>query len=225
MASTPQQNLQNTFHPILHAASKQYHWQGTGALSLKTFRNGRAFYRTGHGHYAVEQGCYLLLNRDQEYSISIDSETTVESFCVFFPDGMIEEVQRSCVTSDDLLLDDPFAPQTASLAFVEKTYHQDQLLAPALNQLYAQYSEKLGDSVWLEEQLHDIGQRLLQVHRQVYREMQKLPAQRPRRERSCINGFASATISSVPILTKPFRSCRSQMPPVCPPIIFCEATR
>ncbi|WP_178075097.1 hypothetical protein [Paenibacillus albus] len=62
-------NTQN-FSSILHARSANYYWKGKGALSIKTFRNGRAYYQAGHGHYAVETGSYLLLNQDQEYSIT-----------------------------------------------------------------------------------------------------------------------------------------------------------
>jgi AraC family transcriptional regulator len=81
MTSTPNQNLQD-FVPILHARSKNYFWKGKGALSIKTFMNGRAYYHTG-------------INKQR-------------------------------------------------------------------------------DGTWLEEKLHDLTQRLLQVHRQVNKEMMKL---------------------------------------------------
>lgn len=47
---------------VLQARSKIHHWEGTGPLSIKTFRNGRAYYKTKLGHYAVESDSYLLLN-------------------------------------------------------------------------------------------------------------------------------------------------------------------
>lgn len=68
---------------ILHAKSKDYFWKGKGTISIKTFMNGRAFYHTGRGHFAVDEGKYLLLNHGQEYSITIESEVPVESFCIF----------------------------------------------------------------------------------------------------------------------------------------------
>lgn len=165
------------FNPILHAESKQFYWKGTGSLSIKTFRNGRAYYNTGRGHFMFEEGNYLLLNRGQEYSITIESETPVESFCVFFPDGMVEEVYRSLVTSNVQLLDVPFDQKLLSLDFVEKTYTNSDLLAPILFQMRDGYVEQK-INVWLEVKLHEIIQQLLLVHRQVYFEMMKLPAQR-----------------------------------------------
>jgi AraC family transcriptional regulator len=72
----------NHFNPILHEKSKKYYWKGIGSLSIKTFRNGKSFYQAGQGHFAVGEGNYLLINRGQEYSITIESETPVESFCI-----------------------------------------------------------------------------------------------------------------------------------------------
>ncbi|KEQ27860.1 AraC family ligand binding domain-containing protein [Paenibacillus tyrfis] len=102
-------NRPRNFLPILHARSGRYFWKGQGALSIKTFRNGRAVYEAGHGHFAVGEGSYLLLNRGQEYSITIEAEAPVESFCIFFPEQMAEEVYRSLVTSEEKLLDDPIS--------------------------------------------------------------------------------------------------------------------
>ncbi|MBD0382304.1 helix-turn-helix domain-containing protein [Paenibacillus sedimenti] len=159
---------------ILHARSKSYFWKGKGALSIKTFRNGRAFYHTGRGHFAVAEGSYLLLNHGQEYTITIESEVPIESFCIFFPENLVEEVYRSLAASNEQLLDDPFAPKQTTIDFVEKTYSYDEWIAPALSQLRAEYTNKQEDSAWLEEMLYEIAQNLLQVHRQVNKDMMKL---------------------------------------------------
>ncbi|MWC27659.1 helix-turn-helix domain-containing protein [Paenibacillus sp. MMS18-CY102] len=160
---------------ILHARSDQYYWKGKGALSIKTFRNGRAFYHVGYGNYAVEEGRYLLLNDGQEYAITIDSETPVESFCIFFPEGMAEEAYYSMVASHEHLLDNPVAPMGPSIAFVEKTYN-DQWLEAALDQIKTAYRFRQLDAEWLEEKLYVLVHGLLAVHRQVHIEMTRLPS-------------------------------------------------
>lgn len=162
--------------PILHEASRNYYWKGQGRLSLKTFCNGRAFYRTGYGNFAVEEGNYLLLNHGQEYSITIESENPVELFCVFFPETLVEQVYRCLLVSHEQLLDDPYDVGQRTLDFVEKTYINDKWLAPALLQLRAEYPNRKKDGIWLDELLHNLAQRLLQVHRQVTKEMLKLPS-------------------------------------------------
>lgn len=166
------QNLQSG-SPILHATSSQYFWKGKGALSIKTFTNGRAFYQAGHGHFAVEEGNYLLLNDGQEYSITIESEVPVESFCIFFPEKMVEEVYHSIMASHEQLLEEPFMPKRKSVDFVEKTY-QDRELLTTLVQIKAGCISRSIESTWLDEKLYELANGLITVHRQVGKEMMKL---------------------------------------------------
>src|SRR6266404_9956848 len=77
---------------ILWDHGKHHFWQGEGALSIKTFPNGRALYNIGRGTHAVGQNSYLILNHRQTYSISVDSRSPVESFCLFFAPGFIEQI-------------------------------------------------------------------------------------------------------------------------------------
>ncbi|GEN88131.1 hypothetical protein OSO01_28700 [Oceanobacillus sojae] len=62
---------------VLHAKSPQFYWEGTGQLSIKTFSNGKVFYRKNKGFFAVENNRYLLLN-EGAYTISIDEAVSVE---------------------------------------------------------------------------------------------------------------------------------------------------
>lgn len=69
---------------ILHARSRYHEWRGVGLLSLKTFYGDEAHYKVADGRYRVDDHCYLLLNAGQEYAITVDAPTAVESFCPFF---------------------------------------------------------------------------------------------------------------------------------------------
>jgi len=73
---------------ILHERGKQHHWQGAGALSIKSFYHGQAFYNVGTGCHAVNDDSYLVLNHGQPYSITIDAEQPIESFCIFYAEGL-----------------------------------------------------------------------------------------------------------------------------------------
>src|SRR3954465_8464171 len=90
---------------LLRATAHQHYWEGIGTLSIKMFRYGRAFYQSGGGTFAVEDDRYLILNDQQHYSITVESATPVESFCVFFPSGFAEAVHYSLTTGDHSLLD------------------------------------------------------------------------------------------------------------------------
>src|SRR2546423_1072279 len=80
---------------IIHGGGWDYFWEGIGPLSIKSFYNGQAFYNTGRGYHAVNDLSYLILNHAQPYSITIESDTLLESFCIFFAPGFVEEVHRS----------------------------------------------------------------------------------------------------------------------------------
>ncbi len=161
------------YSPILHARSENYFWKGKGALSIKTFKKGRAFYHAGHGHFAVDEGNFFLLNHGQEYSITIESEVPVESFCIFFPELMVEEVYHNMMASNEQLLDDPAFLKRESVEFVEKTYNDTWLAAP-LFQIKSEYTNQYFEITWLEEKLYELAHGLLKSQRQVNKEILKL---------------------------------------------------
>ena len=163
---------------ILHERAREYYGEGTGTLSIKSFFGGQAFYDIGRGRYRLDDRSYLIVNQGQPYAITIDSSTEVESFCIFFEAGFADEVRRSLLTPADRLLLDPEARASAPVTFVERSYPHDQTLSPTLFHLRAQLTHRPVEQAWLKEQLHVIMQQLLQVHRQVYQEMEQLPAAR-----------------------------------------------
>jgi AraC family transcriptional regulator len=168
---------------VLHDRARTYHYSGAGPLSIKSFYQGRALYRLSAnnaragGHAAVDDGSYLVLNHDQPYSLAIDSETPVESFCVFFALGLAEDVYRSLARQPEALLDDPLAPG-APLGFYDRTYPHNRTLTPALHALRAAVPAHRDDPAWLNEQLHHLAEQLLHVHQAVRVEVAALPAVR-----------------------------------------------
>ena len=171
------QGQHNKSH-ILHERGSQHHWRGEGALSIKCFVGGRAFYDVGVGRYAVDDNSYLILNEGQTYSIDIDSLNAIESFCIFFEQGFAEDVWSSLNASTNKLLEG--APEKKSpVNFFERTYLHDQILSPALFSLRAKLSRSSAEPGWLAEQLHDIMERLLTVHAQTRKQVDEIRALRP----------------------------------------------
>lgn len=163
---------------ILHEKARQHHWAGTGALSIKTFPRGAAFYNVGQGHYRVDPHSYLILNQDQWYSIACDSDAEMESFCLFFEAGWAEEIQYSLATPAPQLLDSPVPPALAPIHFFERLYAHDDLLSPALRSLRSLIAAKKDEPEWIREQLHFILQQLLGVQQRTRCEIESLPALR-----------------------------------------------
>lgn len=167
---------------ILHVAACHHEWQGYGALSIKTFTHGAAYYRVGAARYLVNEACYLLLNQDQEYQVTIDAPTPVESFCLFFPADFVAALFYSIAADSEQLLADPVPPARATLGLYERTYPHDQTLSPFLFQLRQAYRQaprhEPHSQHWVEEQLHVILAQLLYQQQVIRREVAAQPAKR-----------------------------------------------
>ncbi len=148
-------------------------------LSIKTMSNGQALYEIDGGRFVVDEGGYLILNHEQAYTIHIDSPTTVESFCVFFPPGWAEDVRRSAATPDAYLLDDPSLPVVQPVSFFERLYPHDTLVSPQIAQLRVALQQERGDAGYLEEKLRLLLAGMLYLQADIQREIARVPAARP----------------------------------------------
>jgi AraC family transcriptional regulator len=162
---------------ILHERERHHHWKGVGQLSIKSFFGGCAHYQVGSGRYAIDETSYLLLNDGQVYAIDIESRQPVESFCLFFTPGFVEDVLRNFSCKTRALLDEPELDRTPPVRFFEKNYAHDRILSPALFRLRESYRN--GDSGSIVESLHGIAERLLRVHQVTRSESNRLDSVRP----------------------------------------------
>lgn len=78
-----------------------------GPLSIKSVLRGSGLWKTEAGEFRIDEGSLLALNRQEPYSLIIDSREPVSTFCIFFEDGLVESVRRAMVTGPAELLDDP----------------------------------------------------------------------------------------------------------------------
>lgn len=163
---------------IIDGSNRQYNWQGIGCLSIKTFAGGEALYNVGRGRFRVAEHSYLLLNQNQPYEITVEAQQPLASFCLFFENGLVEEVQRSLSTSASELLAEPQPVSDKSLYFFEKTYPHDEILSPALFRFRRALPQYRNDEAWINEQLHHILRRLLVAQQLVRREVESFPALR-----------------------------------------------
>jgi AraC-like DNA-binding protein len=163
---------------ILHETGRRHHWEGVGLLSVKTFSHGRALYKSGPGLYGVGEDSYLILNDGQPYSITIDSERPVESFCVFFKSGFAEQVYHGLSSTQHELLDEPEPPDRPRVGFFDKVYPHDDILTPALLSLKSSSAGGKELSGRLEERFHGLMGLLLRVRLGVLKEASALGAVR-----------------------------------------------
>jgi AraC family transcriptional regulator len=79
----------------------------TGPFSVKSVISGSAVWETGRGRHEVTPGRYLILNHGTTYSLSVAPGAPVETFCLFFRRGFVEEALRSVTHGERALLDLP----------------------------------------------------------------------------------------------------------------------
>ncbi|MBN9387008.1 MAG: helix-turn-helix transcriptional regulator [Chloroflexi bacterium] len=179
----PANDLSKSPSFVMHERGRQHDWEGVGLLSLKSFVQGEAWYRAGGGHYRLDHRSYLILNHAQPYSIEIEAEREVESFCLFFEEGFAEQVFQSLTANNDRLLSGPdrrpAAFENQAMLFFERTYPHDDTLTPLLTNLrLALASQPQPDLLWLQEQFHRVMAGMLRVHQAVAGEVETLTATR-----------------------------------------------
>lgn len=163
---------------ILHEKANQYHGEGTGFLSIKSFFNGQAHYTSEGGHHAANDTSFLVLNHGQPYTIQIDSRKPVESFCVFFAPTFTQMVYRSLHESVEQALASSLNHNTGSPLFYDRTYLHDDLISPTLLRLRQACTNGIPEKGWLVEQFHDLLCQLFRVHARAIEEVNALSAVR-----------------------------------------------
>jgi len=148
-------------------------------LSLKCMFNGRALYKFGRAEVAVDDSGYLILNDKQPYSIEIASPTRVETFVLWFPKGLADEVTRSSTKSDEHLLADPTNNTNGTVSFFSRYIPNDNTVSPKVRALRAAFkSADPIDDNWLEEELRELLASMVATQYTVRRALNELPAAR-----------------------------------------------
>jgi AraC family transcriptional regulator len=149
-----------------------------GSLSIKTVVHGEGLWETASGRFRVGPGSYLVLNHGQRYSLTIESTREVETFCIFFRRGFVEEVGRTVLSPEGRLLDDPFSEPPDPSGFAEALRFQDPWVTPEVAEIHGAVAAGAATSLWLEERLMRLAEGLLQAELDVRGRAARLPARR-----------------------------------------------
>src|SRR5271167_3019252 len=135
VAINPRESQLGKVNAVLNGRGREYFVHDyPGPLSIKSVVRGEAVWETGEGRFPVNIGSYLLLNHQQPYSMTIESLETVETFCIFFQAGFVEDAWRSLTTSAERMLDQPYAA-TVVVGFFERLQPKQAALAASLSAL------------------------------------------------------------------------------------------
>jgi AraC family transcriptional regulator len=171
---------------ILWGKAKQYHVAGfPGPLSIKTVVRGSALWEADGAERLVDSGSYLVLNSGRSYSITIDSRDTVETFCLFFRQGLAEDVCQVESMQDASLLDNPASifgstsSNAGAVEFFESLHSHDSIVSPLLRRIYARIISGTATDAWLEDQFLVAARALFLVHGEANQQAAEIPAKKP----------------------------------------------
>jgi AraC family transcriptional regulator len=154
-------------------------------LSVKAVFNGTATWTTAAGRFELGPSGCLIINGDEEYSIEIDALQPVETFCIFFRRGFVEEAHRSAVTGSAALLDDSTAPPNIEFAerlqddpALRSTIERAHRSVPVEDSRPRLSRRAEGGCPPLEDEMLALANRLVELHTDVAGRVSRLPALR-----------------------------------------------
>ncbi len=143
-----------------------------GPLSIKAVLKGSAEWRAGKSRFEIDAGSFLILNDHQPYSMTIEPGPPVETFCVFFERGFVEDAWQSSASDDARLLDDP--ERIAELGFEERLRPRSGRIDRALRRM-RELAASGGDA---EPGYYDLALGMIELRADLAREIGRLPAAR-----------------------------------------------
>lgn len=164
---------------------RRYEHRFAGPLSVKAVIAGRAVWETKAGRFELVPGCALVLNDGEEYEVTIDALQPVETFCLFFARGFVEDAWRSSVTGSEALLDDS---EPRPVVFAEKL-HFDAPLTGELQRAHARMTA--GES--MDESFYAAALQLVSVQRELASRVARVPALRAATREELARRVAVAT--------------------------------
>ncbi len=177
VAINPRENQLGKVNAILNGRGRQYfvhHYPGP--LSIKNVVKGEAVWETGEGRFPVNAGSYLVLNHAQPYSMTIESVETVETFCIFFKAGFVEDAWRTLTSGAEQLLHQPTAPGT-QVGFFERLQPKHPALAHSLAALYSK-TRATAEIQFLGDDFARLACQLLSIQMDLAEQMARVPAAR-----------------------------------------------
>jgi len=154
---------------------RRYHVRDfPGPVSVKWVVRGEAEWKTGRRRFLVDESSYLILNAGQSYSITVDARDPVETFCVFFANGFVEDALRTRREPARRLLDEPFCA-AGETCFFERLRPARRPVIARMRKLHAALKR---DEDAAEDVFFELADALLEDRDELQREMGRVPALR-----------------------------------------------
>lgn len=161
---------------VLHATGRRHVVnEFAGPLSIKSVIRGEVHWTIDGRNLLVDPNTFLVLDDGQRYSMNVDAEKPVETCCVFFRSGFVEESAQDATTPIEASLDSPWraAPR---LHFLSRLHLDSKaVILPQLWSLAERCSRELQPSSF-EEDFLTLSRNLLMFYREVKAQVARVPA-------------------------------------------------
>ena len=161
---------------VLHARAKQHRVSNyAGPISIKTVLSGRVGWVVGEREFVVDRSSFLVLSDGEPYSMDIAAVKPVETCCVFFARGFVEQVALDATSPLQQSLDDPgrLAPPVPYLS--ARHADRERALTSQIESFALRCREALTPSSW-EQDFLLLANALLDLYEQIRRQTARLPA-------------------------------------------------
>jgi AraC-like DNA-binding protein len=120
-------------------------------LSIKMAWGGREVYRLGRRDVHVREGSYLVLNEDDEYGSTLNSERPVTSFSVFLRRGLADRIVAARRLGVEKCMEQPVEAGPAA-RFSSHLRGHDGHVTPRMRFIYESVMAGERSQSWLDEQ-------------------------------------------------------------------------
>lgn len=189
---------------VLHAEANRFSVKDVeGPLSIKSVVRGRVSWVVNGRSLTIDPGTFLVLGAGEKYSMDIDEEEPVETCCMFFRSGFVQQVAADMTGPIADALEGPLR-RGQSVNFACRIFdgHTSPLLA-RLRSLARRCVPQLQPSGF-EEDFLLLSAKLLSLHEETVRRMSRLPAARPATRREL---FRRVEVAREYLHTSTQRSC------------------
>jgi len=160
---------------IINTLSNQaYRPDIKGPLSLFMNIKGESACSVGRHFSRILESQYFLSNQGENYTLEIENPGT-ETFNIHFGEKFLEQVYQALILPEDKILSNPEDSLT-SLEFYSKLYEKDEKLFNWIQDFYKTLNSGYCPDLFIEEQLTELLKYLLRVHRNIVKDVAKLPA-------------------------------------------------
>ncbi len=149
-----------------------------GPLSIKSVLRGKGVWTANRSRFEMDADSLLVLNNRQHYTILIDAPQPVQTFCLFFKTGLVEQAWRCHTVATSELLDDPVRLHEA-VGFFERMHPKTGPIARRIDDLQREVASGQATSESLDDGFLLVACELLRFRSELDRSAARVPAMRP----------------------------------------------